>query len=138
GEPNPPEDDAAWLAFSEGVAIQASRELVPGRPETEYFWYGHPDVEDWLPWCRENRDQILARFAGGLGESWTTDAFFGSGVVAERWRVGYYVADEVVKALDRPLPELAKMGPAEGKAAVTEVLATEAPPNGSAGTSAAE
>ena len=47
-----PPQDPAWTAFSEGMAIQASRTVVPGRPEDDYFWYGHAGFEDWLPWCR--------------------------------------------------------------------------------------
>jgi hypothetical protein len=118
----PPDDDAAWLAFSEGVAIRASREVVPGRPDDEYFWYGHPQIEDWLPWCRENRDKILERFAAGLDESLAYEAFFGAGKVDDHWRVGYFVADEIVAQIDRPLPELVQMGAEEGRAAVKAVL----------------
>lgn len=119
----PPEHDAGWLAFSEGVAIRASREVVPGRPDDDYFWYGHPEIEEWLPWCRENRDKILARFAGGVDESWTYEAFFGAGMVDEHWRVGYFVADELVRQIDKPLSELVRMSVEEGRAAVKAVLA---------------
>ncbi|HUQ64433.1 MAG TPA: hypothetical protein VM121_11820 [Acidimicrobiales bacterium] len=122
GDEQPPETDPGWLAFSEGVATRASRELVPGVDETDYFWYGHPEVEDWLPWCQENRDKLLERFAGGFDESWTYEAFFGAGRVDDHWRVGYFVADEIVRRIDKPLSELVKMGVDEGKAEVKEVL----------------
>ncbi|MFN2609249.1 MAG: hypothetical protein ABR511_15380, partial [Acidimicrobiales bacterium] len=72
-----PDDDAAALAFAEGVAIAASREIVPDRPPAEYFWYGHGEVEHWLPWCEEHRDELLVTFAEGLGAPETVDAFFG-------------------------------------------------------------
>ncbi|MDQ6927332.1 MAG: hypothetical protein M3159_01560 [Actinomycetota bacterium] len=119
---DPPEHDPGWLAFSEGVAIRASREVVPGRPDDDYFWYGHPEIEEWLPWCREHRDKLLERFAGGVDESWTYEAFFGAGMVDGHWRVGYFVADEIVGQIDKPLSELVKMTAEEGRAAVKTVL----------------
>ncbi|MBA3268605.1 MAG: hypothetical protein H0T70_10170 [Acidimicrobiia bacterium] len=117
-----PEDDAAALAFAEGVAIEASRQVVPGLADQEYFWYGHPDVDDWLPWCREHRDQLVDAFASGLDAPETVEAFFGGGFVETKWRVGYFVADEVVRHLGLPLPELAHMTVAEGQAAVRAAL----------------
>jgi len=117
-----PDDDAAALAFTEGVAIEASRQLAPGQPDQDYFWYGHPDVDDWLPWCREHRDQLVDAFASGLDDPATIEAFFGGGFVESKWRVGYFVADEVVRHLGLPLPELAHMTVAEGKAAVRAAL----------------
>jgi hypothetical protein len=130
-----PDDDAAALAFAEGVAIVASREVVPDRPPEEYFWYGHGEVEHWLPWCEEHRDQLLVTFAEGLGAPETVDAFFGGGFVETQWRVGYYLADQLVQALGKPLPELARMTVAEGRAAILDVLGLEeAPPEEAAGT----
>jgi len=117
-----PEDDAAALAFAEGVAIEASRQVVPGLADQEYFWYGHPDVDDWLPWCQEHRDQLVDAFASGLDAPETVEAFFGGGFVETKWRVGYFVADEVVRHLGMPLPELAHMTVAEGQAAVRAAL----------------
>jgi hypothetical protein len=124
-----PDDDAASLAFAEGVAIAASRAVVPGRPPEEYFWYGHGEVEHWLPWCEEHRDELLVTFAEGLAAPETVDAFFGGGFVETQWRVGYYLADQLVQALGKPLPELARMTVAEGRAAILDVLGLEeAPP----------
>ena len=117
-----PEDDAAALAFAEGVAVHASREVVPGRPPEEYFWYGHGEVEDWLPWCDEHRDDLLQTFSAGIDAPETVEAFFGGGFVETKWRVGYYVADVLVAGLGRPLPELARMGVAEGRAAIRTAL----------------
>jgi len=117
-----PDDDAAALAFSEGVAVHASRLAVPDRPDEEYFWYGHPGVEDWLPWCREHRDELVDAFASGIDDPATVEAFFGGGFVETKWRTGYFVADEVVRHLGLPLPELARMTVAEGRAAVRAAL----------------
>lgn len=119
----PPREDPAWLTFSEGLAIAASRAVVPDHPEDDYFWYGYGGFEDWLPWCRENRDQLLERFAGALDDEGAAEVFFGGGLVDGRWRVGYFVADEVVGLLGRPLPELAAMTVAEAQAAVRATLA---------------
>ncbi|HEX3393760.1 MAG TPA: hypothetical protein VHS52_04465 [Acidimicrobiales bacterium] len=122
-----PEDDAAAMAFAEGVAIEASRQVVPDQPDQEYFWYGHPDVDDWLPWCREHRDKLVDAFATGLDAPETVEAFFGGGFVETRWRVGYFVADEIVRHLGLPLPELAHMTVAEGQAAVRAALGVSPP-----------
>lgn len=115
------EEDATWLAFSEGLAIQASRQVLPGRDEDDYFWYGHAGFEDWLPWCREHRDELVERFAAALdGPDGTdaADAWFGSGLIDGRWRVGYYVADQLVGGLDRPLSDLVRLDAAEASSVV--------------------
>ncbi|MEO7837642.1 MAG: hypothetical protein ABIS21_08395 [Acidimicrobiales bacterium] len=119
-----PSDDAAWMAFSEGMAIQASRAVAPGRADDDYFWFGYDGFEDWLAWCRDRRDELVGRFAGALGDPDAVDTFFGAGLVDRHWRVGYFVADEVVTGLGRTLPELAAMSVAEGREAVCKALAT--------------
>ncbi|HEX2023943.1 MAG TPA: hypothetical protein VHF00_04520 [Acidimicrobiales bacterium] len=120
-----PDDDAAALAFAEGVAVAASRAVVPDRPPEEYFWYGHGNVEDWLPWCEEHRDELLSTFAAGIDSPDTVEAFFGGGFVETKWRVGYYVADVLVAGLNRPLPELARTGVEEGRAAIRAALGVD-------------
>jgi hypothetical protein len=120
-----PEDDAAALAFAEGVAVAASREVVPGRPPEEYFWYGHGNVEDWVPWCEEHRDELLQTFATGIDSPETVEAFFGGGFVETKWRVGYYVADVLVAGLGRSLPELARTSVADGRAAIRAALGVD-------------
>ncbi len=119
----PPEDDVAWMTFSEGLAIQASRSLVPDRDEYDYFWYGHAGFEEWLPWCQEHGDDLRQRLRDSLDDPAATETFFGSGLVEGRWRVGYFVADVVVAGLGRSLPELAAMSVAEGQEAVRAALA---------------
>ncbi|MGH2767585.1 MAG: hypothetical protein ACRDIF_01320 [Actinomycetota bacterium] len=111
----PPPGDLAWNAFYEGIAIQASRQVVPDRPEVEYFWYGVAGFENWLPWCREHRDDLLARFAEALDDPGASEAFFGGGSVEGKWRVGYFVADQLLAAIDRPLEEVIRMGFEEGR-----------------------
>ena len=118
----PPADDLAWAAFAEGVALAASRQAVPGQPDVDYFWYGHPEVDDWLPWCAENRVELLRHFRVSLDIPEATETFFGGGLVDGKWRVGFYVADELVTALGRTLPELVAMSVDEGRAAVVEAL----------------
>jgi hypothetical protein len=121
GQPSP--EDPAWTAFSEGMAIQASRAVVPGRPDDDYFWYGHAGFEDWLPWCRQHRSELLAAFAASVGDPEATEMFFGGGLVEGRWRVGYFVADELVREMRSPLPELARMSIEDGRAAIRSRLA---------------
>jgi hypothetical protein len=119
----PPQDDAAWLAFSEGLAIAVSRVAAPDLPEADYFWYGYGGFEEWLPWCRENRADLLQRFGAALDDPAASETWFGGGLVEGRWRVGYFVADELVTALGRPLPELAALTVDDARAAITEAVA---------------
>lgn len=119
----PSDDDAAWMAFSEGLATLVSRQVVPGRPDADYFWFGHEGFEDWLPWCQEHRSELLARFAEELDAEGTAETFFGSGLVEKRWRVGYFLADELVTSLDRPLPELVALSVGEARTAIRGALA---------------
>ena len=119
----PPAEDAAWTAFSEGLATLVSRRVVPDRPEEDYFWYGHEGFEDWLPWCVEHRDELLARFRDELDHEGTAETFYGSGLVDKRWRVGYYLADLLVASLDRPLPELVTLSVDDARTAIREALA---------------
>lgn len=114
--------DAAWTAFYEGLAAQVSRTAVPGRPEADYFWYGHEGFSAWLPWCQEHRDELTERFRSALDDPDTCDTFFGSGLVDGRWRVGFYLADDLVGRLDRSLPELIAMTADEGRTAMREAL----------------
>jgi len=116
----PPGDDAAWLAFAEGLAVAASRLAVPGRPEADYFWYGYGGFDDWLPWCRERRDELVARFLGECDDPAAAEQWFGGGLVEGTWRVGYFVADELVRALGRPPSELAGLDVEAARAAVRE------------------
>ena len=118
-----PPEDPAWTTFYEGVAIQASRALVPGRDEYDYFWYGHAGFEAWLPWCQEHRHELLERLRASLDDPGATETFFGGGLVDGQWRVGYFLADSLVAGLGRPLPELVTMSVAEGREAVRAALA---------------
>lgn len=122
----PPESDAAWMAFSEGLATVVSREVVPGRPDDDYYWFGHEGFDDWLPWCREHRKELLARFRDELDAEGAAESWFGSGLVEKRWRLGYFVADELVRGMDRPVPELVGLSVDEARAAVREALETAA------------
>lgn len=120
-----PEDDPMAMAFSEGLAVQASRGAVPGQPENDYFWYGHEGFETWLPWCTENHDDLRSRFrADSIGEVGkdAAEKWFGSGLVDGHWRAGYFVADRLVADLDRPLHELAAMTIDEGADAIRSLL----------------
>ena len=121
----PPRDDLLWTCFFEGLAVQASREAVPGRPEEEYFWYGIGRFEDWLPWCREHRGELLARFRRALEKEdpGEVKAFFGEGDVEGRWRTGFFIADLLVGALPQPLGELARLAPEEALRALRAGLA---------------
>lgn len=123
----PADDDLAWLAFSEGFAVAASRAVVPDQPEDDYFWYGHPETEGWLRWCRERRDQLIDLFRSSIDDPKAMETFFGAGFVEGKWRTGYFVADELVSGLGLSLPEMATMGVAEGRAAVRTALGLSGP-----------
>ncbi|MGH9148866.1 MAG: hypothetical protein ACRD0F_00810 [Acidimicrobiales bacterium] len=110
GTEPPGDDDLAWTTFSEGLAVQVSRAVVPGRNEYDYFWYGYPGFEDWVDWCESHRTELVAQMAAALDEPGGADAFFGPGLTEGRWRTGYYVADLVVAGLKTPLADLARLG----------------------------
>ena len=119
----PPSTDAAWTAFSEGVAILASRAIFPGCAELEYFWYGHGEVDTWLDWCNEHREELLEHFGASIDVPDTVETYFGGGMIDGQWRVGFYLADQLVRSLDLPLPTLAAMTVEEGQAAIRRALA---------------
>jgi hypothetical protein len=120
----PPDGDLAWTIFYEGLATQASRAAAAGLPEVDYFWYGHPEVEEWLPWCTEHAGELRTQLGDGLNDPKAVDTFFGAGFVAGRWRVGYYLADRLVGGLGRTLPELVALSVSDAREAVFEALAT--------------
>ncbi len=122
----PPDDDVAWMAFSEGMALAASRALVPGRPELEYFWYGHGEVAHWLDWCWDHREELLDHFRASIEAPETMETYFGGGMIEGQWRVGFYLADELVKNLGRPLPELIAMSVEEAQTAIRRELGVDA------------
>ena len=117
-----PPTDLAWTAFSEGLAIQASRAVAPDRPEADYFWYGVQGFEEWLPWCEENRDKIFEAFRDALDEEEATEMFFGAGFIEDQWRVGFYVADALVAGLGTALPDLVRMPVDDGREAIRDAL----------------
>jgi len=117
-----PEDDMAWMVFSEGLATQISRAAVPDAPEIDYFWYGHPEAQDWLPWCQQHARELRKHVRAALDIPEALETFFGGGLVDGKWRVGYYLADQVVAGLGKTLPELVAMSVDEARAAVAEAL----------------
>ena len=50
------------------------------------------------------------------------ETFFGAGLVDGKWRVGHYLADQLVGSLGTSLPELAAMSVDEARAAVRDAL----------------
>ncbi|MDQ6781853.1 MAG: hypothetical protein M3063_00065 [Actinomycetota bacterium] len=120
GQPAP--SDAAWMAFYEGLAIQASKAAVGGRDEEDYFWYGYEGFGEWLPWCREHHELLRERFRASIDDSETSETFFGSGLIEGQWRTGFFLADALVGGLGLALPDLVAMTPAEGRAAIRDSL----------------
>lgn len=122
----PGDADLAWLVYCEGLAIQTSRMAVPERPEQEYFWYGLSGFEAWPDWCRSRRAQLRTRLLAGLDGSAEAVQMFTGQVADEPSRTGYFIADDLVGALGRPLAQLARMAPAEARSVVRAGLATGA------------
>ena len=118
----PPANDMAWMVFSEGLATQISRAAVPEAPEIEYFWYGHPEAQDWLPWCQQHVEELRKHVWASLDIPEAIETFFGGGLVDGKWRVGYYLADQVVAGLGKSLPELVAMSVDDARAAVRDAL----------------
>lgn len=122
GEAPPGEDDIAWLTFSEGLAIRVSREVAPGQPEQDYFWYGIPGFEGWPVWCAEHSAGLRRQLLRMLDDPAAAQAMFGAGALDGHHRTGFYVADDVLEAMHRPLPELAGWPVSHAKSAVRAAL----------------
>ncbi|HEX6539087.1 MAG TPA: hypothetical protein VF155_07905 [Candidatus Dormibacteraeota bacterium] len=118
----PPANDAAWPVFEEGLAVQTSRAVVPGRPEDEYFWYGLEGFDHWAAWCADHAKKLRHRMHHALEDPSSLSQLFGSGAVEGHHRTGYHVADGLVAEMQRPLNELARLSPAEASAAIREAL----------------
>lgn len=116
------DSDVAWTAFSEGLAILASRAAVPDRPETEYFWYGLPGYDDWLAWCRQHGAVLRAGLRERLDDPGAAEAFFGGQPYEGNRRVGYFLAAELLVETGRSLPELAHLSVAEARELVRSAL----------------
>ena len=119
----PPENDMDWMVMSEGLATQASRAAVPEAEAIAYFWYSHPEAQGWLPWCQQHLEELPKHVRASLDIPEAIDTFFGGGLVDGKWRVGYYLADQVVAGLGKSLPELAAMTVDEARTAVRDALA---------------
>lgn len=117
-----PDDDMAWMVFSEGLATQVSRAAVPDAQEIDYFWYGHPEAQDWLPWCEKHVEELRKHVRAALDIPEALETFFGGGLVDGKWRVGYYLADQIVGSLGKSLPELVAMSVDDARAAVRDAL----------------
>jgi hypothetical protein len=113
------------MAFSEGVAIEASRMIVPDRAELDYYWYGHGEVENWLEWCKSHHTELIDHFRASLDVPETVETYFGGGMIEGQWRVGFYLADELVRSLELPLDELVRMSVEEGRSAIRQALGVE-------------
>ena len=122
---DPPDEDLAWMLFSEGLATQVSRAAVPEAPEIDYFWYGHPEAQGWLPWCEQHVEELRKHLRASLDIPEAVDTFFGAGLVDGKWRVGYYVADQLVASLGMSLPELAALRVDDARAAVRTSLSAD-------------
>ena len=118
----PPEADMAWMVFSEGFATQVSRAAVPDVSEIDYFWYGHPESQGWLPWCQAHLEELGKHVRASLDIPEAIETFFGAGLVDGKWRVGHYLADHLVGGLGKSLAELAAMSVDEARAAVRSAL----------------
>jgi hypothetical protein len=125
GQSMPPDDDLLWLLFTEGLATQVSRAAAPGLSEVDYFWYGHPGMDDWVQWCAERAGELRSRLGDAVDDPAAADTFFGGGLVDERWRVGYHVADRLVASLNMTLPDLAALSVADARDAVSHALHTD-------------
>lgn len=117
-----PSDSLAWITFSEGLAVRASMEAVPGRPEADYFWYGHAGFDTWLLWCREHRDELRAHLRDSLDDPTEANTLFGADRHRGHSRTGYFTGAELVAASNAPLAELVRLTVPEGAELIRSTL----------------
>lgn len=120
----PPDEDLAWITFSEGLAVRASQEAVPGHPMCDYFWYGHPGFDAWLAWCQEHREQLRSHLRDHLDDPSAANALFGSQDHQGHSRTGYFVAGELLAGTGRPLSELVRLPVDEARDLVRSALSS--------------
>lgn len=125
GQALPPEDDLAWMLFSEGLATQASRLAAPELAEVDYFWYGFPNMAEWLEWNTEHAGELEALAAAEIENPKAVDMLFGGGTVEGRWRVGFPLADRLVAGLGATVPDLARLPVDQARQAMKEALANK-------------
>jgi hypothetical protein len=119
---SPPEDDLAWITFSEGLAVRASLEAVPGRPECDYFWYGHAGFDGWMAWCHAHRDELRSNMRDHLDDPFAASALFGPERYNGHSRTGYFVAAELLAATGRSLSDLVRLGVDEASDLIRSAL----------------
>jgi hypothetical protein len=119
---SPPADDLAWITFSEGLAVRASQEAVPGRPTCDYFWYGHPGFDAWLTWCRDHREQLCDHLRDHVDDVSAASALFGSEQYEGHRRTGYFIAGELLTATGRPLRDLVHLSVTEASDLIRSAL----------------
>lgn len=102
--------------FMEGLAVAASKRIVPGLEERTYLLY---TSEQWA-WCQENRARLMALFFSELGDQ-NQEAYFKFFATGERKdelpypRTGYYIGYLAIEQLleQHSLRDLAEADPGE-------------------------
>jgi len=120
----PPDDDLAWITFSEGLAVRGSQEAVPGRAECDYFWYGHAGFDRWLAWCHEHEAQLRSHLRERLTDASAADALFGAGRYEGHSRTGYFVAARLLADTQHSLAELVRLTTTEASDLIRSALAS--------------
>ena len=122
------EEFISWIAgnlFMEGLAVAASKRIVPGLDERTYLFYSQ---EQW-DWCRANEQRLIRMILKELDNK-NQDAFY---KFFATWkptedlpyqRTGYYVGYLAIERLlaRYSLRELAELGPAELPKLIREAL----------------
>ena len=123
----------AQMLFVEGLAVVASRTVVPGMPDGTYLWPGREttagggNIEAWIADCERLWPELRAALRRELdadGDDVLAAYFLGSASGRVPVRAGYFAGFRLVRALAErhPVAELAVWSPDRIQAEVSALL----------------
>jgi uncharacterized protein YjaZ len=83
-----------WQLYTEGVAMHCEQLLCEN---PRYF---HQDKDNWLNWCDNNKDMLIAEYKKRINNNESVKEFFGDwNKFLDHTDLGYYIGSEFIKYL---------------------------------------
>lgn len=136
-QPEPwPDEQLGLRLMLEGLAISATRELLPDRPEWAHFNFPPAELDAWLQACAEAQPRVRMRLRGLMAASDEAERhrFFSPDWLPHTRdvpsKVGYYVGAQVVERLREELSiaDLVRLRPADALDLADTALARDDSP----------